>query len=254
MADEIKNQIQFPQRPLWKFVPRLLWIIFGVFILLLVVTRSYSGVPLLLGAIIAVLLYKLTKKLVVGRSREIRVAAWILFALAVYGAYATIWWQWGVVRIELLRYSLEQPDKAFQRLLAKDVYGSKTSPQETYAMYLDALRKGDIDLAVKYFVPGNDQKNRKEFFEKLKVLGSLEKWVAALCNADQLTEIAPRAEWMGGIRKSFECPFTVREPIDMGYSGYQDRDHFILQPGVSTTTEDFVFIESSGLWKIPVDY
>lgn len=38
-----------------------------------------------------------------------------------------------------------------ERLLAEDTYGGDT-PEETFAMFLDALRAGDVDLASKYFV------------------------------------------------------------------------------------------------------
>ena len=45
--------------------------------------------------------------------------------------------------VERFQGSLEEPYK-------KDIYGGKT-PEETWAMFLDALKKGDIDLASKYF-------------------------------------------------------------------------------------------------------
>ncbi len=243
-----------PQRQLsnlLQFASKMFWIILGAFILMLIITRSDSGIPLLLGVIVAIILYKITRKLAFGKSKPIRVTLWILMALGAYFAYVTIWWQWGAVQVELLRYLLEQPDKEFQRLLAKDTYGSKTSPQETYQMYLDALRKGDIDLAVKYFVPGNDQKNRKEFFERLKALGSFEKWVGALGDWSTCKEVKAK-DWMGGIRKSYECAFTVSEPINMGESIFGGER--IIQPGSWTSVEDFVFIESSGLWKLTVNY
>ncbi|MDP3963156.1 MAG: hypothetical protein Q8Q39_01530, partial [bacterium] len=38
-----------------------------------------------------------------------------------------------------------------ERVLAEDTYGGYT-PEETFAMFLDALRAGDTDLASKFFV------------------------------------------------------------------------------------------------------
>jgi hypothetical protein len=53
-------------------------------------------------------------------------------------------------------YQWEKKTEKFQMMLSKpyreDVYGGKT-PEETWALFLDALRKGDVELASKYFVP-----------------------------------------------------------------------------------------------------
>jgi len=45
----------------------------------------------------------------------------------------------------------EKIQEEFERPYREDKYGGKT-PEETFDMFLDALRKGDIDLASKYFV------------------------------------------------------------------------------------------------------
>ena len=41
--------------------------------------------------------------------------------------------------------------EAFEAAMKADTYGGKT-PEETLAMFVDALKKGDIDLASKYFM------------------------------------------------------------------------------------------------------
>lgn len=48
--------------------------------------------------------------------------------------------------VENFQESLEEPYK-------NDTYGGKT-PEETWAMFLDALKKGDIELASKYYAVG----------------------------------------------------------------------------------------------------
>ncbi|MBI2451439.1 MAG: hypothetical protein HYV52_03910 [Parcubacteria group bacterium] len=52
------------------------------------------------------------------------------------------------------RYSQEKAQKKLveemNRPYLEDTYGGKT-PEETFAMFLDALKKGDIELASKYF-------------------------------------------------------------------------------------------------------
>ncbi|MEK7581949.1 MAG: hypothetical protein AAB488_01310 [Patescibacteria group bacterium] len=50
--------------------------------------------------------------------------------------------------------------KNLDELYKKDTYGGAT-PEETLALFIDALKKGDTDLAAKYFVP-EKQKNETE--------------------------------------------------------------------------------------------
>lgn len=50
--------------------------------------------------------------------------------------------------------------KNLNELYKKDTYGGIT-PEETLALFIDALKKGDTDLAAKYFVP-EKQKNEAE--------------------------------------------------------------------------------------------
>ncbi len=42
-------------------------------------------------------------------------------------------------------------EKNYTKAMTEDVYGGKT-PQETLNMFIDALKKGDVDLASKYFM------------------------------------------------------------------------------------------------------
>jgi len=55
----------------------------------------------------------------------------------------------------------------YYKTLAEDTYGGKT-PQETLNMFIDALEKGDIDLASKYFAL-DDNLSRKKWEDALKV-------------------------------------------------------------------------------------
>jgi hypothetical protein len=70
-------------------------------------------------------------------------------------------------------YTLIQKDKIFQERLRQaqqeeyekamaDTYGGKT-PAETLQMYIEAVEKGDYELASKYFIEGN----RKREYERL---------------------------------------------------------------------------------------
>ena|SRR3989344_4756358 len=61
--------------------------------------------------------------------------------------------------VERFQGALEEPYK-------NDTYGGKT-PEETWAMFLDALKKGDIDLASKYYRVG-DQEKERQFLQEAK--------------------------------------------------------------------------------------
>lgn len=72
-------------------------------------------------------------------------------------------------------YQWEKKTEEFQMMLSKpyreDVYGGKT-PEETWALFLDALRKGDVELASKYIVP-EKRESQVIFFNKEKEIDGL---------------------------------------------------------------------------------
>jgi hypothetical protein len=56
----------------------------------------------------------------------------------------------------------------------KDTYGGKT-PEETLQMFIDALKKGDTDLAAKYYIPEKQKQEAEELRrgKEANVLGLL---------------------------------------------------------------------------------
>jgi len=52
-----------------------------------------------------------------------------------------------------------------ERPLREDVYGGKT-PEETFDMYIAALKKGDLELASKYFVVSKQQQHLERLNER----------------------------------------------------------------------------------------
>ena len=54
--------------------------------------------------------------------------------------------------------------EALKELYKEDTYGGKT-PEETLALFIDALKKGDTDLAAKYFIIDEQEKWRKNLIE-----------------------------------------------------------------------------------------
>src|SRR3990167_4021988 len=55
----------------------------------------------------------------------------------------------------------QKVEKAYVEAMTADTYGGKT-PQETLDLFVDALKKGDVELASKYFAL-NDNEN-SEFY------------------------------------------------------------------------------------------
>jgi type II secretory pathway pseudopilin PulG len=76
----------------------------------------------------------------------------------------------------------------YQRELKEDIYGGKT-PEETIAMFVDALKKGDVELASKYFFvdASGDRSEWINGLEKAKVDGRLDSMVAELDNVKRIS-------------------------------------------------------------------
>lgn len=82
-----------------------------------------------------------------------------VFALYLSVAIPEIWrsYKW--------QKSVEDFQNALEKPYREDVYGGKT-PEETWTMFLDALKRGDIDSASRYYDVEHQGKAR-EWLEKL---------------------------------------------------------------------------------------
>jgi len=105
----------------------------------------------------------------------------IILALAVIALVIVVWigssfysaWQ---------GYQWQKQTDAFQESLKRpykeDTYGGKT-PEETWTMFLDALKKGDVELASKYFVV-EKQSEEKKFLSSEKIIDGLKLFIEQL--------------------------------------------------------------------------
>ena len=79
-------------------------------------------------------------------------------------------------------YSQERANEKYAKDLEKqymeDTYGGKT-PEETLALFIDALKKGDTDLAAKYVVIDEQGKVRADLLQA-KTTGNLNKVIERL--------------------------------------------------------------------------
>jgi N-acetylneuraminic acid mutarotase len=74
--------------------------------------------------------------------------------------------------------AVDDYEEAMRKPYKEDIYGGKT-PEETWQMFLDALKKGDIDLASKYY-DVEHQENGKIKLEELKNSAKLQNWIREL--------------------------------------------------------------------------
>jgi hypothetical protein len=91
------------------------------------------------------------------KKKSVKIIGIILGALAIYYIAIIgpeIWksYQW--------QKSVDEWQAAQRKPFEEDIYGGKT-PEETWAMFLDALKKGDLDLASKYYDVEHQEKERK---------------------------------------------------------------------------------------------
>src|SRR3989338_3479018 len=75
-------------------------------------------------------------------------------------------------------YQALQDLKKLEKAYAEDTYGGET-PEETLRLFIDALKKGDTDLAVKYFVL-DVQPEWRDGLAKIKEKGLLDEMVKDL--------------------------------------------------------------------------
>src|SRR3989338_4124231 len=81
----------------------------------------------------------------------------ILGAIILYSGYLIGYWT---------KYYVFQYKSNPERIYKQDAFGGKT-PQETYEMFVSALRLSDIELASKYFVFSKQSEKLKKYIDGL---------------------------------------------------------------------------------------
>jgi len=107
----------------------------------------------------------------------------------------------------------------YESAMKADTYGGKT-PEETLGMFIDALKKGDVELASKYFALREDGSGNREILDELKNKTDEEKAkiVVILQNA---------REYPSDVTNKGDFKFVSKDVggaiiayIDMGYNSY----------------------------------
>ena len=97
------------------------------------------------------------------------------------GALALVLIGWGVLYVVRSYVPEYQARKAYEKLIEEyknDPYGGDT-PEETLQLFIDALKKGDVELASKYYI-WDKQEERKSDFIRIKEKGALLEMISDL--------------------------------------------------------------------------
>jgi len=161
------------------------------------------------------------------------------------------WWAWDYFELgeawEAAKFNVESKGaiEALEDYFKNDSYGGKT-PQETYALYLEALKRGDLNTASLYFF-WERQVEQKKKLEDLKAKGELEKYIADLPEWGELEEeeygdsSAKKYSWIEELKEIA----TVK--ISDGAGGFVEHT---FQPGKYEQEIDFQLNKSANIWKI----
>ena len=127
----------------------------------------------------------------------------------------------------------------------EDTYGGKT-PEETYNMFLDALRKGDTTLASKYFVVDKQMQWQKTF-EEYKKQNLLANFVLELENTRKIwKKLPPSNELLFKDTVSYEYPMVVKS----GSTASIDGQKVNIPAGTYSNETEFQLNTHTKIWKI----
>ena len=98
----------------------------------------------------------ITRKIIIGSAGLVGVVLLAWLGSVASNEYQSYQWQ---KRTDALQEAMIGPYRT-------DTYGGKT-PEETWAMFLDALKKKDVELASKYIELGKREETKKYILSKL---------------------------------------------------------------------------------------
>ncbi len=137
-------------------------------------------------------------------------------------------------------------NNAIIQMFKNDTFGGKT-PEETYNLFVDALKKQDVELAVKYFILDAERRARykKEFNDK-KQKGELEKYANAFPKWEEFTQVKDQEnDWESQAEVRFSKTIDKAMIIYDSLLG-KERE---IQPG-TYLQQDIIFTKNINIWKI----
>lgn len=134
-------------------------------------------------------------------------------------------------------------EKAYQADLKNDIFGGET-PQETYAMFIETLKNGDILSAAKFYYRDEDRITWYKKFDEMQKSGELENWINEQPEWESMKEV----EYWHEEGKKFVYQF-VREK-DIEYYNELTKEQDILSAGVFESDIIFLLNKEANIWKI----
>ncbi len=139
-------------------------------------------------------------------------------------------------------YKTWQYKRAYEKLSEpyyNDTYGGKT-PEETYDLFIDALKKGDVELASKYFEVSSQEEWRKTLatYEKS---GSLDDLINELEDAKNKW----KKENVSEGKVVFKYDTRLEKNTTVEYEGQK----LEFSAGIYTNSTEF-YRNPNGVWKI----
>lgn len=165
--------------------------------------------------------------------------SWTGVPVLILVALAVVW----VFTSGLPAFKGWQVKRAYEKLAEpyyKDTYGGKT-PEETYDMFIDALKKGDVELASKYFVI-EDQENWAKILNQFQVGNSLGAFI------EERISIKNRWKKIETEDKNvtvFRYNILIKKDTTSNFEGEE-----INIPAGNYTNETIFNKYPSGVWKI----
>jgi len=138
-------------------------------------------------------------------------------------------------------FSAEQD---YLNALKNDKYGGKT-PEETYFMYLDALKKSDIALASKYYIGAEGPGRAYKWLARLQSEGWLEEYVSEL--PTDWSRLREQEYWM---KDSKEFVFTYLRKRDIVTYPDPGGEPLKLLAGERQSSIIFQFSKPAQIWKL----
>lgn len=138
-----------------------------------------------------------------------------------------------------------QAEKGYLDALKNDTYGGKT-PQETYEMFVETLKRNEILDAAKFYMRDEDRISAYKKFDKMQKDGSLAKWIAELPNWSQMKEV----EYWDPDGKEFNYKYIQKEDEIVKIRDGNDFIERKYPAGEYQARIIFSFNKSANIWKI----
>jgi len=166
------------------------------------------------------------------KSKKIKFIIW--FIVLLFGVYALIWVYENYFSEKAKETKQQQKNyekylawkSSYEKAMSEDTYGGKT-PEETLNLFVEALKKEDLELASKYFVLNSNGERDP-------------KWLEALQKTKEAGKLKEVIELLSKAKPDYE---NISNKEDFKFKSYDNN-------GKLKAYVDLEFNKYSGIWKI----